>query len=651
MGSQDFPPNRSAETPPVPNAPPRQTTVYDAVVAAVHLVWQVVRTLLLLLVVAAVIGLIEFWIRPTISEWLQPFGKWVWPITSFRDLLGLVIVALPVAITFLLRFLEGFLVYGVILGFGLYRKSFQLLVGSTFPDDMPPKLRHPTGNLVSNLASYLVYYGNLIGLSTSRRLAYIMFDPALFRLANFLPEVLLGKVELYIEASLLSEPMRDDEDTRTYNRRVEDEYRRLLFEDTHRTREHHGGPKFSCPTLFRLFGKNGDRIQAYLNAKRNLGLPPRFRTLVQFQSGFLAPAYLVSGLLHAFDEDWTRIMAGAEDDHTILQDSAGVDPLQKVAGLRKLQSFIWSCWAQWGPSIPICGSDQWRSDHLIALQFGYGDENNSLLLYRNGWGFDEWKLWLRSRPAGLGAACPVNVSGNLRLSSCAEWNSEMAEAVRVRRPDLENLLCIDCQSIEHVGGGTLYSAYVWAMVAICRREGERLSLVLPDPDRLQEHFQVRFPVDSAQRFPASTNWRHEWRALIPCFQHGNIADPDVLGDIKRELADKTVATLLRYRSEAERSGVDISFAVVCCSDDNGDGSELLGEPGGRIRELVKESLLRLTTPGESSATGAASWNEDVESSWEQQGIYVGRRTHTISLTACHLPTIVDHYLTHVRCIS
>jgi len=643
--------HRSRSEPASAHKAPGQTGLLAAAAEAVNQGWQVVRTLLLLLVVAAVVGFIEFWMRPVISEWLQPFGRWVWPITSLKDVLGLVIVVLPLAITFLLRFLEGILVYGVLLGIGLYRRPFQLLVESTFHDDAQPRLRHPTGNLLSNLASYLVYYGNLIGLSTSRRLAYIMLDPALFRLSNFLPHVLLGKVELYIEASLLSEPMRDGEDSRTYNRRIEDEYRRLLFEDTHRTSEHHGGPKFACPTLFRLFGKNNDRILAYLNAKRKFGLPPRFRTLVEFNSGFLAPAYLVSGLLHAFDEDWTRIMAGADDDYAILHDSTGVDPLRGVAGLRKLQSFIWSCWAQWGPSIPICGNSHWRGDHLIALQFGYGDENNSLLLYREGWGFDEWKLWFRSRPPSLGTAFPVQVAGNLRLSSCDEWNREMAEAIHVRRSGVDNLLCIDCRRIEHVSGAALYSAYVWVMVAICRRDGEHLTLELPEASALRQHYQVRYPNDFDQRFSDSANWSQTWRGLIPFFQHGNIADADVLEAIKRELADKAVATLIRALQEAHRGGVDLAFAVVCCSDDNGDGSELLGMPGGRIRELVKESLLGLTTRPDGSASGGTAWSDEIEAHWEQAGIYVGRRTQTLLLTACHLPTFVDQYLAHVRCIS
>lgn len=612
---------------------------------------QVLRTVLLLTGVAAFVIGFEFWVHPFVQDFFLARGQLVWP-TSMENAGALCCLVLPVVFTFLLRFLEGFLLYGVILGLGLYHKSFHLLVESTFSDDAPPSLNHKAGNLVTNLVSYLVYYGNLVGLSTSRRLAYIMLDPSLFHLSNVLPSVLLRKVEFYIEASLLSEPKRHDEDERTYNHRVDEEFRRLVVDDRHRTDEHDSGPDFDCPTLFRLFGPNHARIWSYLKAKREMNLPPQFITTINLESGFLAPAYLVSGLLHAFDEDWTYIMKGSGDDHALLTSPTGADPLRQIVTLRKLQSFIWSCWTQWGPSIPICETDRWLGQRSLALQYGYGDENNSVLLIRRGYRFREWQAWLGKRPRLYEAAWPVRVSGHLRLYDREDWNREVVPAQQKGSREGEGILCVECDEINYTSDETLYSAYVWAMVAICRREGERLVPLIPQEDDLKRHYELEFPNDFRKRFPADTSWRQSWRALIPFFQHGNIADDEVLADIKEELAVKTVDTLLRYRSRAIDSGMSLVFAFVCCSDDNGDGRSPLCKDEPSVRTLIQEALRRRSPEvGIPPKIANSPWDAGLELHWRKAGIYVNPRPELAEFTADRLPNIVGDYLDHISRIS
>lgn len=132
------------------------------------------------------------------------------------------------------------------------------------------------------------------------------------------------------------------------------------------------------------------------NLKRIERLNPKFLCPVKVKSGFLSPTYLVSGLLSEFDEDWQLIVRnyGSDMDWTDdpLLKGASDDDKPNLLRLRKLQSFIWICWIQWGPSIPIYGSDNWTKGS-IGLQYGYGDENNSLPLFLKNSETNDRFLW------------------------------------------------------------------------------------------------------------------------------------------------------------------------------------------------------------------------------------------------------------------
>src|SRR5262249_15204118 len=59
--------------------------------------------------------------------------------------------------------------------------------------------------------------------------------------------------------------------------------------------------------------------------------------------------------------------------------------------LRELRSFLFNCWLLWGPSIQPCSCEQWASGSGagrsvdLMIQYGYGDENNSIdILVRGG---------------------------------------------------------------------------------------------------------------------------------------------------------------------------------------------------------------------------------------------------------------------------
>lgn len=149
-------------------------------------------------------------------------------------------------------------------------------------------------------------------------------------------------------------------------------------------------PRSNC---FEVYNYN-DKIVMYLKAVRDIEGRADSRGGVSFlcpvriDEGFVTAAYLVNGVLSEFDNDWRYIIDGSEDDRRVLAAEVidlgqlkSVDPLHAAADLRRLQSFIWSCWTQWGPSVPVCETDKWTGvtpPRSFAIQFGYGDENNSL---------------------------------------------------------------------------------------------------------------------------------------------------------------------------------------------------------------------------------------------------------------------------------
>ena len=111
-----------------------------------------------------------------------------------------------------------------------------------------------------------------------------------------------------------------------------------------------------------------DDIPRYFDAcKRN-----SFLSKVTIKSGFVAPVHLLTGVLAYYDEEWDHVV---EDyGRSVLRP----DDRFKKDRTRKIQTFIFDCWLLWGPSIPICTCPEWHGQ--VALQYGYGDEDNSLTL-------------------------------------------------------------------------------------------------------------------------------------------------------------------------------------------------------------------------------------------------------------------------------
>lgn len=363
--------------------------------------------------------------------------------------------------------------------------------------------------------------------------------------------------------------------------------------------------------------------------------------------------------MNEFDEDWTLIVNAYNEK---LTRDIRRDPLLAAGlhDLRRLQSFIWDCWIQWGPSVPIVRSQDWI-DGGLALQFGYGDENNSLAVYLEDApdgrtaGNSNLSRWeerlsllrqeLDSHVIGAAWAWPVTLVGHVRLLSRRERNEAFCSAQRDTNTaeKADGWLVLEAESIEiHRKGPLTYSAYVWVLIAICTDRPLESGKSHPENaggDVLAETQRL------SSLFAETAD---EWRYLIPYFQHGNIAEESVFNDIKRELAFKTVESLLDQLRKAHRLGVDwLHFAYAAAVDDNGDdvASPLLVRPPGEsISELLqtavrerRRSLADLKNPTSADQIDLALLDR-----------IHGESDAWPSLRASDLPRVVRTYLDHIE---
>jgi len=92
------------------------------------------------------------------------------------------------------------------------------------------------------------------------------------------------------------------------------------------------------------------KIKRYFEALERRGQakaedPDRFLTEARFESGYIAPIFLITGLVNRFaDEDgWNLVL---DNYRRLIEEDAFYAP-----ELRELRSFLFNCWLLWGPSI------------------------------------------------------------------------------------------------------------------------------------------------------------------------------------------------------------------------------------------------------------------------------------------------------------
>lgn len=322
----------------------------------------------------------------------------------------------------------------------------------------------------------------------------------------------------------------------------------------------------------------------------------RFISTVELRGGAVAPLYLLRGLLHKFDEDWSPIVdsygRSVQDPGDILR--------RRVQGreLREFQAYLFDCWLLWGPSVPICTCRQWGGE--IAVQLGHGDENNStpLLLEPAELRQMEAALQPASQPRPL--AVPVVVHARIRYG-----RGIPEERLSPVQQNIRNGLALVAKDLTIRGSvsdrpSTYYSAYVWVMFVILRENGRPL-------------FQ-----------------KEVWRGLLPFFEHVNIADGRTLQVFKQQLAHKALSAMQALVQPGDR----VRFGFAAATDESGCGHKLRFEPAQpTVRDIMAELLktdyryLRDSGIVDLSASLGAPYS------------------------ACHLPDVLEDYFTRLDALS
>ncbi len=337
--------------------------------------------------------------------------------------------------------------------------------------------------------------------------------------------------------------------------------------------------------------KFGDIIR-YFVVLRELGADEdelKFLCTTQIRTGFVAPLHLIAGLLQRFSSDWRGII-GAYDADVQRETVQAEGARNALAKLRRTQKFIFDCWLQWGPSIPLGGAGErnWKGS-VVSLQYGYGDENNSIDLVGHRPALEEMlaKLWaedsgLLARSAKVeGRLAHSMVLGKLKKDvgetlrtswrmgddmdegeSIAEQLDKGRVVMLLSEPPVKAGKANDKRelntfgSIESLHSPQYYSAYLWVIFVILRRDGEGWIPAYPDPEDMGRTIKP-------------------WLDFIPFFEHGNIACHEAYRFTRTQLARKALSGL-RQAVAAGGGAADypLRFAFACAIDEPGDGARV-----------------------------------------------------------------------------
>lgn len=362
----------------------------------------------------------------------------------------------------------------------------------------------------------------------------------------------------------------------------------------------------------------------------------RFLTRVEITAGFVAPMFLIDGLMAKFDENWGEVIQGFEN--TLRCGIKGAD----IQQFRQMQLFTFDCWLLWGPSIRVCLCDSWctrrpadfdplkhlpaygRQEAISALQYGFGDENNSIPLI-NVSNESQGELMsfevLRNNAlvASRAPATRHKLTARIIASSAAQGH------ICHVQQDLPPFLLDYIHAEDGSGAGSTavdyYSAYLWAMFVLCKRD--QAGRFVPCFD------------GSAGMMP--------WQGMVPVFVHGNIADPQTYSVSKAQLAYKALGTLNECLSGNSLMGQqcpipnDMCFVYTCASDDSGGCCPDLARDGGfeDHHEFSIAGLLnRLMEQGEAFA--------DIQKRVLHYSALADDNLRSL-YSACHLPELINNF--------
>lgn len=435
-------------------------------------------------------------------------------------------------------------------------------------------------------------------------------------------------------------------------------------------------------SLFFMLAREREALwQCYFDELQRLGHDP-LATLcrIRVKLGFVAPQFLVAGLLSHFNDDWRPVLNAYE--HSI------PNPKFRSGAFESLQASQWNCWLVWGPSIPICQCAQWQGK--FAYQYGYGDESNSLPLIELESDAAGRPLTLDPLVAGLAAegrsAKLTQVTGRLRWGPHFLGQEDDADAAgdepddsgeldfvdELDRDDVEDdrqarrypmapaqasLWCGDGPGHAHHSDGLVlqleqvdrerdetrvyFSAYLWMMFLVTIAADDASDPGV-GPQLLRRKHYPPWPEKPAQRIRVRD--ARLWEELLPVFVHANIADPAALHFQRRTLVGNAIQLLRQLwegRSryfDADDVAKGLRFHLVCSSDYSGCDCAVRYPSAEPLPALLQQRLAGEVDRDFAAAVVIAGDKENPSARpWGLAGYY----------SSCHLPELVADYFSYI----
>src|SRR5215470_6251746 len=315
-------------------------------------------------------------------------------------------------------------------------------------------------------------------------------------------------------------------------------------------------------------------IKHYFDALEELGeaAESSFVSTAEFGIGYLAPLYLLTGLINRFGEEegWKLILNNY--GRLIERDREAYS-----AELVELRSFLFNCWLLWGPSISPCGCERWQcaqhnARNDVILQYGFGDENNSIDVLIKGGKNAAAVRKIKDRLNSIGntqrksefnpiatMAAPFSIKGTFR------WGPILGDQVPPAQKSLQGgattgRIVLECNSesvneVDTAASSKYYSAYIWIMFCIETLDGRPF-------------------------FPDA-----RWKNLLVYFEHGNIAEAATFQTLKESLVTKACSSIAEIlKRTVDRNRLRIKYACAlddsfCCPE-----KRIMFQPKGGILE-------------------------------------------------------------------
>ncbi len=339
-------------------------------------------------------------------------------------------------------------------------------------------------------------------------------------------------------------------------------------------------------------------IKKYLIAVSDLNLSldeeASFLCKIKINEGYLLPQNLLAGLMARYSDDWDPIISSYSE--------------MASKSFSSLQMTIFDLWLLWGPSVPICSCAQWSG--AITMQYGFGDENNSVRVRVEDKDADallnDIRTYVNAYKTEGYPALHASIVGKLSPPSSFVQGQFCCAQQELLNPDREAfILEYDSHSVvgSSGGGNLFYTAYVWALFVVGRERKPTMEEVRREP----------------------------WLNVVPFFEHGNIVDESTYTAAKLQLVHK-VLTFLKNSAKFENGGSQLPLRLwyVCALDDSGCGNAIAVPPLGiSIRALIENSL------------------NDPEFDDLSQRIITDDDSYCAILSGCHLSEMVSSFFKEI----